>query len=752
MNDILQLKGVFQQKPSQGRPGYPNLPKNSAPVTSEHLKKLLENLLQLHKYWSGNKVIDGILIDVCYTKIAAKSNRINCFFSRGKISANNSVVGARFFGHKQDKKHIITHYIQSEIIEDTVNKLERSILLLNDKFGGNINESYLKDIGDLDINFNEYNLSRSIFCGIIVDSYYVERFDIPNNKTNVKNQSIITIYKTDSDAITVLKKIGIDVPSERMVNDTTVLLRPPQITTLIEKAPYLIAMATEDISRLSYDDVGSEIIKKEGMTIDSPGDEPTIGVIDTMFDDRVYFSEWVDFRKMTDEEIPLDQNDYIHGTAVSSIIVDGATINPDLNDGCGRFKVRHFGVASKGQYSAFSIMRLIQEIVESNPDIRVWNLSLGSDNEINENSISPEAAILDKIQYEKDVVFVIAGTNKQDLTKEKRIGAPADSINSLVVNSVNNRGEHASYSRTGLVLSFFNKPDISSYGGDKITGDFIRVCMPSGEGFCTGTSFAAPWIARKMAYLIEVLGLSRETAKALLIDSAVGWDDLMSNQNLIPLIGYGVVPIHIKDIIRSKDDEIKFIINGVSEMYDTYNYKLPVPISNERHPFVAKATLCYFPKCSINQGVDYTNTELDIYLGRIDEKKGINSINKNTQSTDDGERHLIYEGDARKLYRKWDNVKHIRETYGARLVPRKLSNNGGLWGISLKTKERLNTGDGNGIKFGLVVTLKEIGGVNRINDFIHKCELYGWLVSRINVENRIEIYNKAQENVTFDLS
>lgn len=751
MNNILQLKGAFQQRPSTNRPGYPNIPKNSTPVTSEHLKKLSKKLELLRKYWAEEKIIDGALIDIYYTKVVAKSNRISGFFSRGKISSNSSVVGARFSNNEneKEKRHIITHYVNDEIINYTLDKLNKSIRLLDDKFGGSIDDANLGNIGTLEIKFDDYGLTRSTFCNMIVDSYYIDTFDIPDNRENTEGQSIITIYKTDADAAVVMKKLGIIVPAERMVNDTTMLLWPPQIKVLREKAPYLIAMATEDISKLSYDDVIEKIVKKDDITIDTPGDEPTIGVIDTMFDERVYFSEWVEFRKMIDDEIPLDQDDYDHGTAVSSIIVDGPSINPDLDDGCGRFKVRHFGVAAKGQYSAFSIMRLIQEIVETNPDIKVWNLSLGSDNEINLNSISPEAAILDKIQYERDVIFIVAGTNNRDTTAERRIGAPADSINSIIVNSVNSRGTHASYSRKGLVLSFFNKPDVSSYGGDKITGDFIRVCSPNGEDFRTGTSFAAPWITRKVAYLIEVLGLNREIAKALVVDSAAGWDDTAGNQNLAPLVGHGIVPIRIEDIIKSRNDEIKFVVSGISEMYDTYTYNLPVPIHDEKYPFVAKATLCYFPKCSINQGVDYTNTELDVYLGRVG-KKGVISINKNTQSVDDGEPHYIYEGEARKWYRKWDNTKHIRESYGDKLLPRKTYDSG-MWGISLKTKERLGARDGDGIKFGLVVTLKEINGINRINDFIHQCELRGWLVNKIDIENKIDIYNKAQEVIEFDI-
>lgn len=139
-----------------------------------------------------------------------------------------------------------------------------------------------------------------------------------------------------------------------------------------------------------------------------------------MFDETVYFSEWVEFKNMVDGNV-LEKSDYDHGTMVSSIIVDGPNINKELDDGCGRFKVRHFGVAKSGSFSSFAVMRAIKEIVESNRDIKVWNLSLGSALEINSNFISPEAAILDKIQYENDVIFVVAGTNKTSRFNAKRL-------------------------------------------------------------------------------------------------------------------------------------------------------------------------------------------------------------------------------------------------------------------------------------------------------------------------------------------
>lgn len=165
----------------------------------------------------------------------------------------------------------------------------------------------------------------------------------------------------------------------------------------------------------------------------------------------------------------------------------------------------------------------------------------------------------------------------------------------------------------------------------------------------------------------------------------------------------------------------------------------------DKHPFIAKATLCYFPCCSRNQGVDYTNTELEMQFGRLNDK-GIKPINNNYQSAEP--EHFTWEKDARKLFRKWDNVKHIREISkkGNRA---KKSYNKGLWGVSLKTKERLDKKYGLGIKFGIVVTLKEINGINRIDEFIKNCSLRGWLVNKIDVDNRIDIYNIAEEEIDF---
>lgn len=753
MNDILSLKGTFSEAPNRAGGGGKNLPANGF-VIPDKLEQLKTELQYMLNYWRKEHVLKGALISVNYDRVAAKSNRISVLLNRSGVKLNETVVGAKFTG-ENNRKHLITHYVDLVAISNSISLLERSIQILVEYFNGHIDAEKIDVLSPFGakkrdkpiriIDFGNYGMSRSSFIGVIVDSYYVEKFEVIENIREITEQSVITLFKTEVETRKLLQSIGISISARRIVDETTVLLDPVDLIRLQSKAPYLISMAVENMANFKYEDFA---FPKDETTfsIPKPGNEPTIGVIDTLFDKSVYFTDWVEYIEMIDPAIPVDENnDYKHGTAISSLIVDGPTFNPSLNDGCGRFKVRHFGVATGGKFSSFTIMQSIKEIIAGNKDIKVWNLSFGSDREINSNFISVSGALLDKIQHENDVIFVISGTNKKKGdTSEKAIGAPADSINSLVVNSVDSNKNPADYSRKGIVLSFFAKPDVSYYGGVK--GNPTRVCTPQGEGFGVGTSYAAPWISRKLSYLIDILGLSREVAKALMIDSATDFKQPLLLEELA-YVGYGVVPIHIDEVIKTKDDEIRFIMTGNSEMYYTYNYNLPIPINKGFHPFVARITMCYFPECSRNQGVDYTNTELNVTFGRIRDNGSINSFNNNFQDIHEG--HYLNEENARTNFRKWDNSKHIRELLKPRSKPRKAYSSG-LWGVSITNKTRLSTDRRGSTNFGLVITLKELEGKNRIDEFVRQCSLRGWIVNRINVGNKIDIYNKADVDIEFE--
>ena len=743
MNNVLELKGNrFIQAPRTGSPSGPAM-NGKKIVTSYHLKKLQEQIEQIKKFWQNEKkIFDGVLISVYYNKIVAKSNRISSLL-KGEDS-NAAIVGAKFNAEKN--RHIITYFLAIGDLEKSIERLSKASGILHQQFSGEISKITFDNKSIMaKEKFYKLSLSMSLFKGIIADASYIDSFEIESASPELK-QSIITLYDVKKDVKALFHELGINLLSTRILDNQTVFLDENQIELLYEKAPYLVSMATVDLAKLSPDDFISEY-KNNTVVLPTPASEPVVGVIDTLFDEHVYFNEWVDYHEMVSDDIPKTSDDYRHGTAVSSIIVDGPRLNPWLDDGCGRFRVRHFGVAVGAEFSSFSIIKQIKSIVLENLDIKVWNISLGSNQEINDNFISAEAAALDQIQFENDVIFVIAGTNKVSAEIVK-IGSPADSVNSMVVNAVTKKGLSTQYSRRGLVLSFFAKPDVSYYGGSE--EQYINVCEPLGEANVAGTSYAAPWIARKLSYLINVLGLNREVAKAMLIDAARGWSEKPSPET-ISLYGHGIVPIKINDIVQTPEDEIKFVVSDISEKWNTYNYFFPVPMKNDKYPYIARATMCYFPMCDRTQGVDYTNTELNLHFGRLgpsDKVKDIQGDKQNLDDVLDGEQFYLLEGDARKLFRKWDNVKYIAERATKKLVAKKSYENKN-WGMEVKTNNRLNPKDGVGVRFGVVVTLKEINGVNRIDEFIKSCTLNGWLVNSIDIEHRIDIYQKLKEDIEF---
>ena len=742
MNEVLELRGKRFINASKNSHGGGASINSRTVVTSTNVKRLNSKLRQIEEFWENEKkLFDGILISVHYNKIVAKSNRISGIF-KGEQS-NSAIVGAKFDENKT--KHIITYFLSIDDLRHTENLLSCTDAIIRADFDGEITREKFIDAPRFNhITLPAHGISKTTFQQIVADISYIEDFEIEKSPV-ILDECIVTLYDTKTDTRELLKKLGIDVVSSRILNNHTVYLDKNQSQILFAKAPYLVSMATENLLDLSPKTFG-ECRRKNLFTIPEPNIEPTIGVIDTLFDTRVYFGKWVEYHDMLDNNIPKNSNDYIHGTCVTSLIVDGPTLNPELDDGCGRFRVRHFGVATESKFSSFSIIKLIKKIIAENPDIKVWNLSLGSPKEINDNFISAEAAILDQIQYENDVIFVIAGTNKENDSVIK-IGSPADSINSIVVNAVTAQGLSPEYARKGLALSFYAKPDVSYYGGSR--DKYIVACGPLSGYNVAGTSYAAPWIARKLSYLIDVLGLNREIAKAMIIDSARSWNDTPTPEE-VALYGHGIVPIKIDEIIKSKDDEIRFLVSDVSDKWNTYCYDFPVPLQNDSYPYVVRATMCYFPECNRAQGVDYTNTELNLHFGRIkddDKLLEINGDKQNTEISPDGEKCFILEGEARHRFRKWDNVKYISENINRPKRPKKAYEKNKNWGMEIKTNNRLSSRDGKGLRFGVVVTLKEINGVNRIDDFIRSCHLNGWLVNKINIQHRIDIHSKVNEEI-----
>jgi hypothetical protein len=749
MNPLLQVKLRFTGEKNNQKPGARNL-RAKAETSTEKIDQLIDSLRAVLRYYKDNpRITDKMMIDIWYNDIIAKSNRVKELLKPNRQSTNDTVVGARFSDAPEgEENHIITHYVDENTVNKTIEELLIAKEFLQTRLGGKATPANFAEPKS-NINYEGYSIGKSKLRDLIIDCSVVDKFDIPR-VMSIPDRDIflITFYKSELPLWQLLEKLRIDDTNMPYTayGDDTISVTKDLFEIINDKIPYMISMISTDISKITLEDISPK--KRDEYDIPKPKNEPVIGVIDTFFDESVYFAEWVDNKDYISdlEKYQNDMNQRDHGTEVTSIIVDGPRMNPWLDDGCGRFRVRHFGVCSN-RISTIRLVKKIKDIVNENPDIHVWNLSLGTDDEVSRNFVSFDAAALDEIQAKKNVIFVVSGTNDNRDNKEGilRVGSPADSLNSLVVNSVRRDGKPASYSRKGNILSFYNKPDVSYYGGDY--DDRITAYTTYGTDKVYGTSFAAPWISRKMCYLIDVMGMTKEVAKALIIDSAAAWDYKTMTFNSKSIMGYGVVPVDIRKIVETESDEIRFVVYGTSDTYRTANYAIPVPKDDEnKYPYVARATLCYFPECSRTQGVDYTDRELSLKFGRIVDDKGkISDINDNVQ--DDADSRMD-ERQSRKEFRKWDNTKFI-----SRIVKNNKpvkSYDDRLWGLSVTSKERLSAQMRSPLNFGVVVTLKEVNGINRIEDFIKACTLRGWIVNRIDVQNQLDIYASSQEEIHFE--
>lgn len=760
--NLLKLEREFKTKK------YPPVKRNVSfyggrrSIDSNDIQVLIDKFADIKTSFESVDFLNGYVVFTiqCF-KIMAKSNRISWLMNIEGHKSNEWVVGSSFYGDHNQFQQIV-YSLPKRHLETVIRKLKMFKQTLDDSFKGSITKEQLSSINSTPGTFPDLFvlLKKSNFIETCQQITYIRDVIVDRSYKRAEQNVIINMIKVPSvSSAYVLNKLGIN-PIPAGLPEDIYLLTKEDANKLGEEVPYLIVNQTVDFSSFDFSEVSEEAIEDEPY-IDKPNNEPIIGVIDGLFAKdkpelfrNPYFSNWVEnYDMLENPNADLEIRDYSHGTEVDSILVDLPRLNPELDDGCGRFRVRHFGIATKYGVSISYMIRTIRKIVEDpkNSDIKVWNLCLGNSvTEINKSCISLEGALLDELQSNNpNIIFVVSGTNKKMSIPNPptTIGAPADSINSLVVNACTFDDEPASYSRCGPALSFFIKPDISTYGGDN--GQELFVWTPWGKWKNAGTSFAAPLISRKLAFLMCVMNLDRNIAKALIVDSVLKWEAGFLKQS--NYLGRGIVRPRIEEIVKGENDEIKFFIQGRSKEYLTYTYSLPVPICDDnKYHYRARATLCYFPICSRNQGVDYTNTELSLQFGRLKKgNKGIDTIDKYRHYLEEG---FTFEDEARETFRKWDNLKTVVDSFPQKNIIGKdvLNSENKNWGIQVSYNERGVAAKTSYIDWGLVVTLKATDGINRFTDFVHACEFNGWLVTPIIYENYIDLKTKLNEEIELE--
>ncbi|HRR36969.1 MAG TPA: serine protease, partial [Clostridia bacterium] len=144
MNEILQLKGRFEQKDSGNRPGHSNIPKNKE-VKVSRLIDLKNDLVKVREFWEKESLRIKPLVSVYYTCVVAKSNRMKGILESGSRKNNQSIVGAKF-SFDGSPKHIITHCVSDKTLIDAINNLKRVIKIVEETFGEEITYDKIDDI------------------------------------------------------------------------------------------------------------------------------------------------------------------------------------------------------------------------------------------------------------------------------------------------------------------------------------------------------------------------------------------------------------------------------------------------------------------------------------------------------------------------------------------------------------------------------------------------------------------------------
>lgn len=282
---------------------------------------------------------------------------------------------------------------------------------------------------------------------------------------------------------------------------------------------------------------------------------------------------------------------------------------------------------------------LMKVIVATNSDVRIFNLSVTSKYPCRQTHMSPFAAMLDKLIFENDILFIIAAGNISSnygqvnnpgikhyinngqeypnylLNNSSRIANPAQSCFSLTVGSIclikydavdkESFGEKnfpSSFSRTGPGIWDMIKPDVVEYGSDWVKEknlnpnlstemdtcpELLKSTLNGGRGIgrdAIGTSFAAPKVSNIAASLQKSFPeFSSLTYKALIVQSA-RWPDFAFNNpenKWLRHFGYGVPSIN--RAIENSENRITFIaegkINAVSS--DIYSVKIPEVIRRQ---------------------------------------------------------------------------------------------------------------------------------------------------------------------------
>jgi hypothetical protein len=316
---------------------------------------------------------------------------------------------------------------------------------------------------------------------------------------------------------------------------------------------------------------------------------------------------------------------------------------------------------------------LMRDIVAHFEGTRIFNMSINSYSPCKTNHMSQWAAMIDKLIYENNILFILSAGNirlqtgsiispgikeylnsgrnypEYLLEKTSRIANPAQSCFALTVGSIcidkfdeefsesfGSKDSPSSFSRTGLGLWGMIKPDVVEYGGDIVkeknanpnlafetttSPELVKSTYGGGSGIgndSVGTSFAAPKVAHIAAHIQRLYPEeSSNLYRALIVQSARLPDAIFANPNInhIRHFGYGIPDLNRATV--NSERRITLIASGKLAAKQSSVYSVKVPEEMRRpgqdYDILIEVTLSFSanPRRTRRRTQSYLSTWLD---------------------------------------------------------------------------------------------------------------------------------------------
>lgn len=461
---------------------------------------------------------------------------------------------------------------------------------------------------------------------------------------------------------------------------------------------------------------------------------PIVGVFDSGCDAGEMISPWIDGR---DVFILPPETDHVHGTAVCSLVAGARA----LNDGHEWFpatgcKVHDVAALEIGGSSFSHLEFRLRSALESRPDIRVWNLSLGAPIPCGEQ-FSAFGQKLDDLSDEHNVLFVVAAGNYVQTPRRgwpdgailhDQVSEPADSMRALTVGAMTHigteltlveKGSPAPYSRRGPGPVFTPKPDVVHLGGGvhapwEAGVASTKVIFPGDQlGTSFGTSFAAPIVAGMAAHVWKSLEGHRQLkpspsmVKALIIHAAQ-----LSSPAYTPYerryFGAGL-PQDVMSVLYDRDDSFTLIFEAqvIQGAFRWRKAPYPIPdclMKDGKFSGEVIITAAYAPPLMPDAGSEYVRANVDISFGVLngDNIQGKVPMQKEP-GADTVEKAQIKHGG------KWAPVKVHRKSFPEGVSGRK-------WALQAECSLRaFETPLAVPINVVIAVTLRSLDGDNTVH-------------------------------------